>query len=101
MIFSIWYDCPHYAPTQLIDYLKNDLSYIWPDHAPIKFLKALQIFIVSVQFLWFQILTFDKVLIPTITHFPGNQDSPPSFPFISLLHTHQKTRRTRWILKCD
>ena len=44
-IFSIWYDCPHYAPTQLIDYLENNLSYIWPDHAPIKFLKALQVFI--------------------------------------------------------
>ena len=27
---------------------------------------------VSVQFLWFQILAFDKVSIPTITHSPGN-----------------------------
>ena len=44
-IFSVWYDCPHYAPTQLINYLENDLSYIWPDHAPIKFLKSLQVFI--------------------------------------------------------
>ena len=40
-IFNIWYDCPHYTPTQLIDYLKNDLSYIWLDHAPIKFLRSL------------------------------------------------------------
>ena len=37
--------------------------------------------VVSAQFLWFQILTFDKVSIPTITHFPGNRDSPPSFSF--------------------
>ena len=43
-----------------------DLSYMLP---------------VSAQFLWFQILTLDKVSIPTITHFPGNQDSPPSFSF--------------------
>ena len=34
----------------------------------------------------FQLLT--KVLIPTIIHLPGNQGSPPSFPFIPLLHTH-------------
>ena len=27
---------------------------------------------VSAQFLWFQISTFDKVSIPTITHFSGN-----------------------------
>ena len=27
---------------------------------------------VSMQFLWFQISTFDKVSIPTTTHFPGN-----------------------------
>ena len=27
---------------------------------------------VSTQFLWFQISTFDKVSIPTITHLPGN-----------------------------
>ena len=27
---------------------------------------------VSMQFLWSQISTFDKALIPTTTHFPGN-----------------------------
>ena len=27
---------------------------------------------VSTQVLWSQILTFDKVSIPTIAHFPGN-----------------------------
>ena len=56
---------------------------------------------VSVQFLWFQISTFDKVSTPTITHFSGNRGSPPSFPFISLLCTHQKTRQTRWITDRD
>ena len=44
-IFSIWHDCPHYAPTELLDYLENDLSYIWLDHFPSKFLKTLQVFI--------------------------------------------------------
>ena len=38
--------------------------------------------------LWFQISTFDKISIPTITHFPSNRDSTLSFPFISLLRTH-------------
>ena len=42
---------------------------------------------VSAEFLWFQISTFDKVSIPTVTHFPGNRGSPPSFPIISLLRT--------------
>ena len=40
--------------------------------------------------LQFQISTFDKVLIPTITHFPGIQGSPPSFYLIPLHHTHQR-----------
>ena len=27
-LFSVWYDCPHYAPTQSINYFGNNLSYI-------------------------------------------------------------------------
>ena len=37
--------------------------------------------VVSVQFLCLQILTFDKVSTPTITHSPGNRDSLCSFSF--------------------
>ena len=43
------------------------------------------------NFLCFQISTFDKVSTPMIVHSPGNRDSPPSFPFTSLLRT--RTRR--------
>ena len=43
---------------------------------------------VSAQFKWFQNSTFDKVSIPTVTHFSGNRGSPLSFHCISLLHTH-------------
>ena len=42
--------------------------------------SKLEVF-VSMQFLWFQILTFDKVSIPMVTHFPGNRGFPPSFSF--------------------
>ena len=59
---------------------------------------------VSTQFLWFQISTFDKVLIPTTTHFPGNWDSPPSFSFYFSPHTRDKTNRIdsrKWLIVQD
>ena len=46
--------------------------------------------------LWFQISTFDKVSIPTITHSPDNRDSPPSF-FHSFPSTHTPEDRTNKI----
>ena len=49
---------------------------------------------VSVQFLWLQISTFDKVPIPMITHFPGNK--APHLLFLEFpFFTHAKDKIDR------
>ena len=50
-------------------------------------MQRLHLWCVSAQFLWFEISTFDKVSIPTVTHFPGNRGSPPS-PFLLFPSSH-------------
>ena len=69
MIFSVWHDCPYYAPSILVDYLKGNLSYIWPDHHPALFLKSLQLFITS--------------YFHPVTPFSPPQDHCPFYPLPS------------------
>ena len=99
-----WSDNPQPLLSSFNPYLSDPLtlpSLIHNSHDVVSLLFFLShdIIFQHAMFLWLQISTFDKVLIPMITHFLGNQDSPLSFCLFSLLHTLQDRARQCGLVK--